>query len=163
VHVYFHSMLRTSTTAQPHGRLFLRCATCESSMEHSIVYRASMEHSVVYRASMEHSIEQPVLLGTHAGASAATTPRRTAAHTTHAMPLKNGALAPSRQATQVLIGVTKEIFSNVLEVFVSFDMQDGDIVRAQQIRTQASRLMCMDMRHVASCPSRQGAVRGRDL
>ena len=53
----------------------------------------------------------------------------------------NTALAPSRKGTEALITVMKQVFGNVLEAFVFFDMEGTDVVRAQQFRTQASRLL----------------------
>ena len=35
----------------------------------------------------------------------------------------------------------KNVFGNVLEAFVFFDMDGSDVVRAQQFRTQSSRLL----------------------
>jgi len=78
--------------------------------------------------------------------STATTPRaarqREAPASSGArMSHNNAALAPSRKGTEALIAVMKQVFGNVLEAFVFFDMEGADVVRAQQFRTQASRLL----------------------
>ncbi len=84
--------------------------------------------------------------GAGTSTSTATTPR---AARQREVPASNGArinhnnaaLAPSRKGTEALIAVMKQVFGNVLEAFVFFDMEGADVVRAQQFRTQASRLL----------------------
>jgi hypothetical protein len=65
------------------------------------------------------------------GTSAATPRRRVPLNMTQPPAMRTSALATSRKATEEMLALMKQVFRNVLEAFVFFDMEGADVIRAQ--------------------------------